>query len=110
MDINCFRRFMAATWIIFASWGAGYAQEPARPSPQLPEEGVQKAQAGRITVDELKTKLEKGEPVVIIDSRSPMSYASSNKQIKGAIRVPPSDIGPHVKDIPKDKELIVYCA
>ena len=66
--------------------------------------------AGRSTVDELKAKLEKGEAVAIIDSRSPNSYTYSDKQIKGAIRVPPSDIGLHVKEIPQDKELVVYCS
>jgi hypothetical protein len=110
MTMNSLKLSLLATGILVAICTAGYAQEPARPSPPLPEQGTQKAEPGRITVDELKAKLAKGEPVFIIDSRSEGSYSSSDKQIKGAVRIPPSDVELHLKDIPKDKELIVYCS
>ena len=110
MFMTSLKLSLAAIVIILAAFSVGYAQEPARPSPPMPDQPSQKAEVGSITVAELKAKLENGDPVVILDSRSDTSYNASDKQIKGAIRVPPSFIGSHIKDIPKDKELVVYCA
>jgi len=63
----------------------------------------------RITVEELKAKIAKNEPVTIIDSRSQGSYDGSNQKIKGAIRIPAGDIESRLKEIPRDKEVVVYC-
>jgi len=63
----------------------------------------------RITVDELKEKLAKNEPVFIIDSRSQGSYESSDAKIKGAVRIPADEVEARLKEIPRDKEIAVYC-
>jgi rhodanese-related sulfurtransferase len=64
----------------------------------------------RITVDELKAKLAKREPVTIIDSRSASSYEAGDTKIKGAIRIAPDEVEARLKEIPRDKEVVVYCA
>jgi rhodanese-related sulfurtransferase len=74
-------------------------QEPAKP-----------AEIERITAEELKLKLEKNEPVTIIDARSKSSYGPSDKKIKGAIRVAEENVAARSKDIPRDKEVVIYCA
>jgi outer membrane protein OmpA-like peptidoglycan-associated protein len=83
------------------------------PSPQSsPEAAKTAAQPGeieRITVDELKEKIAKHEPVTIIDSRSQGSYDATATKIKGAIRIPADDLQARLKDIPRDKEVVVYC-
>ena len=63
----------------------------------------------RITVDELKEKLAKNAPVFIIDSRSQGSYDNSEMKIKGAVRISADDIEARLKEIPRDREIVVYC-
>jgi hypothetical protein len=63
----------------------------------------------RITVDELKEKLAKNVPVFIIDSRSQGSYDNSEIKIKGAVRIPMDEIEARLKEIPHDREIVVYC-
>lgn len=47
---------------------------------------------------------------VIIDVREPYEFATGH--VKGAINIPPSRLmagAPELKDVPKDKQLVVYC-
>ena len=67
------------------------------------------AEIPRITVDELKEKFAKNAPVFIIDSRSQGSYDSSQNKIKGAVRIPMDEIESRLKEIPRDREIVVYC-
>lgn len=70
------------------------------------------AEAGeveRITVEELKAKIEKNEPVTILDVRSEGSYESSDKKVKGAVRMLTDEIEPRLKEIPKDRVVVTYC-
>lgn len=68
-----------------------------------------------ITAEELKTKIDKNAPVSIIDVRGSTAYAESDNKIKGAIRVKLRRLKsrlsfPPLKDIPKDREMVTYCA
>lgn len=68
-----------------------------------------------ISVEELKAKFTKNEPVTIIDVRASEGYANSTSRIKGAIHVKlrrlKSRLGvPPFKDIPRDREVVTYCA
>ena len=69
----------------------------------------------RISVEELKAKFTANEPVVIIDVRGSESYANSDSKIKGAIHVDVRRLKfrlgfPPLKDVPKDREVVTYCA
>jgi 3-mercaptopyruvate sulfurtransferase SseA len=81
---------------------------PATPAGE-PQAATPPGEIERITVEELKAKIAKNEPVTIIDSRSQGSYDGSNQKIKGAIRIPAGDIESRLKEIPRDKEVVVYC-
>ena len=68
-----------------------------------------------ITAEELKAKIAGNQPVMIIDVRSPEGYASSTTTIKGAIHFKARKIKsrkkyPPLKDVPKDREIVTYCA
>ncbi len=63
----------------------------------------------RITVQELKARLDGGEGIVIVDVRSPGSYNSSKIKIKGAIRISPEEIRPRAYELPMGKEIALYC-
>ena len=68
-----------------------------------------------ITAEELKAKIADNQPVMIIDVRSPEGYASSTTTIKGAIHFKARKIKSRLKyaplkDVPKDREIVTYCA
>src|SRR5829696_3554190 len=68
-----------------------------------------------ITAEELKAKIAGNQPVMIIDVRSPAGYAASTNTIKGAIHFKVRRIKSRLKyaplkDVPKDREIVTYCA
>jgi rhodanese-related sulfurtransferase len=68
-----------------------------------------------ISADELKRKLERHEPVTVLDVRSTNSYLDSDAKIKGAIYVKLRRLRsrlsfPPMKSIPRDSEIVTYCA
>jgi len=68
-----------------------------------------------ITAEELKTKFTDNQPMTIIDVRSSDGYANSNKTVKGALHFKLRKLKarltfPPFKDLPKDREIITYCA
>jgi len=71
---------------------------------------IQSAQdAPRITKDELKAKL--GSPgLVLIDVRTENDWKQSDEKIAGAVRMDPATVDDWAATLPKDKEIILYCA
>jgi hypothetical protein len=63
----------------------------------------------RITVQELKAKMDKGEDLVVVDVRTGNDYEASKIKIKGAVRISIVKIEERYKDLSKDKEIITYC-
>ena len=65
--------------------------------------------APRITVDELKRRVEAGEKFVLIDVRNPQAWAESDTMLPEAIRVPMDKLEEVLPRIPKDKPIVAYC-
>lgn len=63
----------------------------------------------RITVDELKSGLDRGAKTVILDVRSRSSYGSSGVMIKGAVRIPPDELNDRAAELPPGREIVTYC-
>jgi membrane protein DedA with SNARE-associated domain/rhodanese-related sulfurtransferase len=63
----------------------------------------------RITVDELYRLIDAGLNPVIVDVRSPTARALEPRRIPGALHVPLHAVDHHVKDLPRDREIILYC-
>jgi rhodanese-related sulfurtransferase len=67
----------------------------------------------RVTAEEVVRRMERGEPVVLIDSRNPQAWSQSNEKLPGAIRIPPGEAERHLKEIPKvgpiGSWIITYC-
>ena len=82
----------------------------------LPVSGQDKSpQIERISVQELKSKLAGKRPLTIIDVRATNSFVYSDKKIKGAIHLKLRRLKhrlslPPLKDLPRDREIITYCA
>jgi rhodanese-related sulfurtransferase len=67
------------------------------------------ADALRITVDELKRRMEAGEDFVLIDVRNPQAWAESNSMLPEAIRLPMDKLEENLPRIPKSKPVVAYC-
>lgn len=65
--------------------------------------------APRITVDQLRKRLEAGEDFTIIDVRNPHAWAESDNKIPEAIRVPIDEWEKHLLEIPKNRPVVAYC-
>jgi rhodanese-related sulfurtransferase len=66
-------------------------------------------EATRITVDEVKERMDRGEPFAFVDTRNPQAWGQSDSKLPGAIRVPAGEFEEHVSEIPKDRAVITYC-
>jgi membrane protein DedA with SNARE-associated domain/rhodanese-related sulfurtransferase len=64
----------------------------------------------RITVDELRTKLDAGENPVILDLRSSAELAQDPSVILGAIHLGLDEIEKRYHEFPHDRDIIVYCS
>ena len=66
-------------------------------------------EAPRISVSELKRRIDAGEQFTIIDVRNPHAWAESNGMIPGAIRIPIDELEKHLPQIPKSRPIVAYC-
>jgi len=66
----------------------------------------------KLTPDQVKAKLDAGEPVPFLDDRSPGAWDASDAKLPGAIRVPPDEVERHLAEIgtiPKDATVVTSC-
>jgi rhodanese-related sulfurtransferase len=66
-------------------------------------------EATRVTVDELKVRMDRGEQFAFLDTRHPTAWGEADKKLPGAIRVPADEVEKHLSEIPKDRTVITYC-
>jgi membrane protein DedA with SNARE-associated domain/rhodanese-related sulfurtransferase len=64
----------------------------------------------RISVGELYDLIQAGARPVVVDVRSTTARALEPRVIPGALGIPLDDIDKHLKDLPRDREVILYCA
>lgn len=63
----------------------------------------------RIGKDELKAKLGSAE-IVLIDVRTGSDWDKSSEKISGAVRMDAEGVDTWAATLPKDKEIVLYCA
>jgi len=65
----------------------------------------------RINVQELAARLgsDTANQVQIIDVRSHGYYDVGAERIKGSIRIEPNNLEEEIKNLPKDKDIYLYC-
>jgi membrane protein DedA with SNARE-associated domain/rhodanese-related sulfurtransferase len=63
----------------------------------------------RISVDDLYRLIEGGSQPVVVDVRSHIARSLQPRRIPGALLVPPDAVEGHVKDLPRDRDIILYC-
>ena len=63
----------------------------------------------RLEPTELKELLDAGEPVYIVDLRHPLELLPDPFTLPGALHVSPEDLEARVHEIPRDRDVILYC-
>ncbi len=98
-----------------AGQAASAAPTTAAPAPTpRPSDGetpmvatiASRADVPRITIQELKAKLDAGQAVVF-DARRQLDYAK--KHIAGSISLPQGDVAARLAELPSDKLAVFYC-
>ncbi len=63
----------------------------------------------RITVDDLKRKIDEGEELTIFDLRHSLDFEADPETIPGAFRMDSSELQEKGETLPHDREVILYC-
>jgi rhodanese-related sulfurtransferase len=67
------------------------------------------AEIKRITIDEVKKRMDKGESILFIDTRNPHDWGESDVKLPGALRIHFSELEQHLDDLPRDVTIVTYC-
>ncbi len=60
-----------------------------------------------ISPNQLNEKIESGKDFILLDVRTPAEHAQ--QAIPGSHLIPLQELGHRMGDLPKDKEIVVYC-
>jgi rhodanese-related sulfurtransferase len=63
----------------------------------------------RITPAQLRKRIDSGQPVLIIDTRSLEAWKKSNVKLPGARRIYVDNLEKHLDKLPRDRQIITYC-
>jgi membrane protein DedA with SNARE-associated domain len=63
----------------------------------------------RITPEDLKRKLEGGENLAVIDLRHAIEFDADGIKVPGAIHIDPQEIETRHVEIPRDRDVVLYC-
>lgn len=63
----------------------------------------------RLEPEELYSQMQSGEDVYIVDLRHPVEQLTDPFVLPGALRIAPEDLTHRVGEIPRDRDVILYC-
>jgi membrane protein DedA with SNARE-associated domain len=70
---------------------------------------IRSLRVARITPEELKRRLDEGEEVVIVDLRGSLDFAADPKRLPGALRLSAEELQARHEEIPRGREVVLYC-
>jgi rhodanese-related sulfurtransferase len=63
----------------------------------------------KVTVEEIQNRLNNGEDITLVDSRSAEVWDQAEMKAGGAIRIPPDEAEKHIADVSRDDFVVTYC-
>ena len=66
--------------------------------------------AERISVDEVKARMDSGEKFFFVDVRDEGAWEKSSLKIEGALRIPAEEVEKRLGDLPRDRPIVAYCS
>jgi len=70
---------------------------------------IRKLRIARITPEELLAKLETGEEIVVVDLRHSLEFEADGASVPGALRFSPDELDRRHPEIPRDRDVVLYC-
>jgi len=71
---------------------------------------LHKLEMARMLPEELWRRIQAGEDITILDLRHPPDVKAHGGVIPGAIRFPPEELDTRYKEIPREKDIALYCS
>jgi membrane protein DedA with SNARE-associated domain/rhodanese-related sulfurtransferase len=71
---------------------------------------AQALDVSRISVDELQALIAAGDAPILVDVRGPTTQQADPRRIPGAIGVPLDEIEAGDAELPRDRQIVLYCA
>jgi membrane protein DedA with SNARE-associated domain len=84
-----------AAWVVFK-----YAQR---------QRFVRSLRIARITPEELKTRMDAGEAVVVVDLRGSLDFELEPVKLPGALRFTAEELQERHQEIPRGRDVVLYC-
>ena len=70
---------------------------------------LRQLQMARITPEELKGKLDAGAEIVVVDLRHSLEFEADGLTVPGALHLPPQELPRRHHEIPRDRDILLYC-
>lgn len=70
---------------------------------------IRQLAVARITPEELRRRLDAGEDIVVVDLRHSMEFEAEPAMVPGAIHLLPDELDTRHAEIPRDREVVLYC-
>jgi membrane protein DedA with SNARE-associated domain len=70
---------------------------------------IRQIAVARITPEELRRRLDAGEDIVVVDLRHSLEFEGEPAMVPGAIHVLPEELDARHGEIPRDREVVLYC-
>ncbi len=71
---------------------------------------MRRLRVARISPEELKGRLDAGETMMIVDLRHPLEFDADPVVIPGAVRWHAEQLAQHTLELPRNREVILYCS
>jgi predicted sulfurtransferase len=71
---------------------------------------IRDLRVARVTPENLKTMLEAGEPIAIVDLRNALEFEFGGSKIPGAIWMDAQELDARHEEIPREREVVLYCS
>lgn len=70
---------------------------------------IRSLRVSRMTVDELKAAIDRGERPFVVDLRHKLEFLVNPRTVSTAIRISPDELSLRHAEIPRDREVVLYC-
>ena len=70
---------------------------------------LRKIRIARITPEELKARLDGGEPTVVVDVRDRVDFEAEPSIIPGALHLTTDELEARHREIPRERDIVLYC-
>ena len=70
---------------------------------------LRKIRIARITPEELKSRMDAGEDVLVVDVRDRVDFEAEPKIIPGALHMTIEEMDARHREIPRERDIVLYC-